>query len=384
MSEVKYFMKKLSQMVIAMLTVSLLLPSTAFASEAGPRVQKELDAANKNVVETMTEFSQARDELDDLNAQIAQLEDQIYITREEITETEALIADYDVQLAELAAAIATLEEEITDQNSDLNKKLRIMYRTDQGTMMDVLLGSVDVIDFLSNLGMVQRIHSSDRALLDELRNKLDALESKNDSILKVKGDLDAQESALVGKKANLEVDKIILDISRKRVQEIKDACYEDLIAAEKESKRIERELATLSSDIDYNGGLFLWPCRGVITSEYGMRVNPVSGEFILHAGIDIGVPEGTPIVAAQEGVVISAEWKGSYGNMLMIDHGVMDDGSTLVTCYAHNSGFAVSAGSIVRKGDVVAYAGSTGNSTGSHCHFEVRVNGVPQNPRDWL
>ncbi|MDR2156469.1 MAG: M23 family metallopeptidase, partial [Clostridiales Family XIII bacterium] len=100
----------------------------------------------------------------------------------------------------------------------------------------------------------------------------------------------------------------------------------------------------------------------------------------LHAGIDIPAPTGTPIRAAGDGAVIFAGWNsGGYGYMVMIDHG-----SGIVTLYAHNSSVAVSAGQTVTRGQTIAYAGSTGDSTGPHCHFEVRVYGTPQNPRQWL
>jgi len=100
----------------------------------------------------------------------------------------------------------------------------------------------------------------------------------------------------------------------------------------------------------------------------------------MHTGIDIGARSGTPIHAAADGIVYFAGWNsGGYGNLVMIDNG-----SGIVTMYAHCSGFAISKGTVVHRGDIVAYVGSTGSSTGPHLHFEVRVNGAHQNPRGWL
>jgi murein DD-endopeptidase MepM/ murein hydrolase activator NlpD len=99
----------------------------------------------------------------------------------------------------------------------------------------------------------------------------------------------------------------------------------------------------------------------------------------MHTGMDIPAPTGTKVVAANSGSVMMAGWNNSYGNVVMIDHG-----GKIVTLYAHNSSLAVKEGQKVKQGDVIAYVGSTGSSTGPHCHFEVRVNGDYQNPRKWL
>ena len=378
-----------SRIVIAVvLTVCCLLSAViappAYATLSDAELQQNLDSVNSQRGAKQSEYDKAKAELNNLAGQIASLEAQIASTEGEIESTEALIIEYDAQLAKLAIEIARLEGEVGDQDSALNQRLRVMYETDSGSLFAVLLGSESIVDFLSNLDMVKRIHESDRQLLDELQGKLDALEDKKAEVQRIEEALTAQKTSLEEYKASLDVKKSEVDAAKARAQEIRDAAYEDLVELEKESKRIEQELASRHSDLTYGGGPLAWPCYGRITSEYGMRVNPVHGAYILHAGIDVGVSTGTPIRAAADGVVIFAGWSGGYGNFVMIDHGVMEDGRAVVTCYAHNSGFAVSNGRSVLKGDVIAYAGSTGNSTGPHCHFEVRVNGSPQNPRGWL
>ncbi len=124
-------------------------------------------------------------------------------------------------------------------------------------------------------------------------------------------------------------------------------------------------------------GYFIWPVRGTITSRYGYRT--LFGSYNFHGGLDIAVPYGTSIKAADGGKVITAGWHNSYGNYIIIDH---ENG--MQTYYAHNSKLLVKVGERVYQGQVIAKAGSTGNSTGNHCHFEVRVNGQRQNPRNYL
>lgn len=124
-------------------------------------------------------------------------------------------------------------------------------------------------------------------------------------------------------------------------------------------------------------GTFIWPCRGVITSPYGYR--SIFGSYSYHSGLDIAVPYGTKIKASDGGRVEKAGWNDSYGYLVVIDH---ENGYR--TYYAHNSKLLVKAGERVYQGQVIARAGSTGNSTGSHCHFEVRVNNKAQDPRKYL
>ena len=127
-------------------------------------------------------------------------------------------------------------------------------------------------------------------------------------------------------------------------------------------------------------GILGYPCSGPITSPFGYRIHPIFGTTIYHSGIDIGVDEGTPVHAADSGVVIySGSGLTGYGNVVIIDHG-----NGLSTLYAHNSALLVSEGESVSKGQVVAYSGMTGYATGPHVHFEVRVNGSPTDPMGYL
>ena len=119
----------------------------------------------------------------------------------------------------------------------------------------------------------------------------------------------------------------------------------------------------------------IWPAAGYVSSPYGLRFDGT--EF--HQGIDIAADMGTPIVATADGVVTAAGWNGGYGNMVDVDHG-----GGIVTRYGHASALAVTVGQQVRRGEIIAYVGSTGRSTGPHVHYEVRVDGQPVNPAGYL
>ncbi len=145
---------------------------------------------------------------------------------------------------------------------------------------------------------------------------------------------------------------------------------EDLAAIEEELKSRISEQKNMPC---------IMPAAGVVTSGFGYRRDPVYGGWRFHEGIDISGPPGTPIVAAAAGTVLSAGWDKGYGLAVEIDHG-----KGVTTYYAHCSRLAVSPGMQVKRGEVIAYTGSTGKATGPHLHYEVRVNGIPRNPEKYI
>ena len=140
---------------------------------------------------------------------------------------------------------------------------------------------------------------------------------------------------------------------------------------------------TIIPNIQYTGGEMLWPVAAsgtVITSQFGIREHPIQGVVKQHTGLDIGGADtGTPVVAAADGVVSYAGWLGGYGNCVMINHG-----NGVVTLYGHGSKVVASVGQEVKQGDTILEVGSTGNSTGPHLHFEVRINGQYVNPLNYV
>lgn len=122
-----------------------------------------------------------------------------------------------------------------------------------------------------------------------------------------------------------------------------------------------------------------WPVRGWVTSDFGTRLDPYTAERVMHAGLDIAGPHGKEIIAPSDGTVVFAGLEGGYGNVLVIDHGY-----GIKTRYGHLASIRVKPGERVKRGQVVAHMGNTGRSTGPHLHYEVRVNGLPQNPRKFI
>ncbi len=239
---------------------------------------------------------------------------------------------------------------------------------------------------LSSRGYVLRqIIRTDRELLDQVRAdqqavakakaRMDALVSQ---IAGLEGDLKSQAIELAD--AQAEKRELLKDISRER------ALYERQLAElEAESQAIARRLRALMergagrarADKPWTGR-FIRPVNGRLTSGFGMRVHPIFRVRKMHTGIDISAPTGTPILAADSGVVVEAGYIRGYGYTVIIDHG-----GGVATLYAHCSALLVRVGQEVRQGQTIARVGSTGYSTGPHLHFEVRINGEPVNPAQY-
>nr|WP_306432270.1 M23 family metallopeptidase [Wansuia hejianensis] len=274
------------------------------------------------------------------------------------------------------------EKRLKERKETFNSRLRVMYMNGNVGYLELLLTSTDIKDFLSRKEVVQSIAEHDKELIKYMKEQRDIINEK-------KVQLEAQRASVEAAKTKLESRRRELDTATRQKQNLMSRLQSDIKSYEKEydklnslAKSIESKIIGLQRNPNpYSGGKMSWPVPGYsrISSYFGYRIHPIFNTKKLHTGIDIPAPTGTPISAASEGVVIYTGWLGGYGNTVMVDHG-----GGIVTLYAHNSSVTVSNGQTVQRGQTVARAGSTGNSTGPHCHFEVRRNGGYVDPLPWV
>lgn len=294
-------------------------------------------------------------------------------------------AQINAQIKQLEEEIKKAEKELKARQVILNKRVRAIYMHGQLSYVEVILGAKSFSDFANRLELLKRIIRSDFSLIQEIQHKKAAIEAKKAEIEKEKLRLDQLEAEAQKVQDEVKEKKAeqqrVLDHAKTQQNAAKQM-EADLIARSNEIREIirSRTQSTAGSDqIVHGSGTFIWPCNGPITSPFGYRTHPIFGTTIYHSGIDIAVDYNTPIHAADGGTVILAGWCGGYGNAVIIDHG-----NGLQTLYGHNTSVAVSEGQVVSQGQVVAYSGSTGYSTGPHCHFEVRQNGEAVDPMGYL
>jgi len=321
-------------------------------------------------------------EVGDVSTDLALLEQDLALQRERLTRITEL---WRLQTAKLGF-LRSQHEQAIDRLSD---RLVAIYQSGNLSTVDVLLNSSNFSELVSRLDYAQELAAQDERIAESVGRAKDRIQvqQKNTTITRkkifavaqavaararqtrqVRDQLVAHENALSGTRADRR------DALASVQQEKEEYLHEvEALAAVSASLASRIQTSQSSSSVVQSSSGLVWPVSGPVTSGYGWRWGR------MHEGIDIAVPTGTPVVAAASGQVIVAGWMGGYGNLVVIDHG-----GGLATAYGHNSSFAVGSGSTVSQGQTIAYAGSTGNSTGPHVHFEVRVNGSPVDPLGYL
>ena len=355
--------------------------------------RKQAEAAAALAAKLQIETDRLDDEVGTLQTQADALNPQISTAS---SRTERLMAEVSALRAKIQAKQAVIDEtkaRYALEQRLLSARVASSYKQGRWFYFDLLLGSTDIGDLITRTELVQRVIQSNNDVAAQLADTRDQLQRarveldrslevvsvKRSEAKRVESDLKRlkgvrqskvdQQKTVLGQKAALMVNT---KANEKRLRALAEA-------EEAESDRIASELSGSGSG-EFNGSM-AWPVPSShrVTSPYGPRICPFHGPEI-HPGIDVGAPQGAPIIASGAGTVIYAGRRGSYGNTVMIDHG-----NGVVTLYAHqvSGGIRVSTGQKVGKGDQIGAVGSTGNSTGPHLHFEVRVNGAAKNPRNY-
>lgn len=317
----------------------------------------------------------------DITERIKKLENTIQTLESEINQIGNDIVETRGKIEITQKELVQAEENIVDKKDTLNSRLNVMYKNGDIGYIEVLLDSSNFQDLLTRVDMVKKIFNHDVDLIKYLKDQRDLIEIK-------KNTLESQKTELIGLMNNSKQKQNNLVVSRGQMAREKEELVKDHKALEKQedslndlAEKLKREILLKQTAANYVGGEMTWPAPSYynITSPFGYRVHPILKKKKLHTGIDIGIPSGKSVVAAQEGKVIHSGWYGGYGKVVMIDHG-----GGIVTLYAHNSSLSVSEGDQVSKGKEIAKAGSTGMSTGPHLHFEVRENGQYVDPLKYL
>ncbi|TCK93471.1 murein DD-endopeptidase MepM/ murein hydrolase activator NlpD [Natranaerovirga hydrolytica] len=362
----------------------MIIVSTGIFATTLEDAQQERDSIEQRIQDTeqlLKELEQAR----------AETRNYIHTLDEEIVGLETLISELTEQLEEKEEEIVQIIKELDEarereerQYQLAKERIRFMYEYGDSAYIEVLLSSKDFSDLLTRLEYVEQIMNYDKKILSDLVATKELIQDQEARLveelnklehLRAENSLQKQtvERVLVLKSEELESYQENIEKSEQALREHEDSLQEteDLI------RRLEME-----SNLVYEGGEMAWPVQGrtYISSPFGYRNHPIFHERRFHNGIDIPAPTGTDVYAAASGQVVEAGWSNSYGYYTIIDHG-----SGYMTLYAHNSQLLVSRGDMVNKWQTIAKVGSTGNSTGPHLHFSVRLNGdwVDPHPYVW-
>lgn len=372
------FKKGIVFTLIIMLVISIFPVAAGGSISSLQQKQKKIEQQIKDIREKAKAL---KGEQKSIQQEIDSLDGELRALSLEIDSYELQKEEINMKIAESEQKIVSLTEEIDKNNEILEERLRVMYKNGTAGYMEVLLKAENLIDALTRMDMIQLIVHSDVELLKNINDQKVQVEN-----LKLEQETKRFELTAVINNLNSKQNEVMIASRSKEVymSSLKTNLAEmqrQEKAMEAQSAQIEKDILAAQRAVEYAGGEMTWPVPGQyrITSHFGGRSDPITGVWSTHGGTDIAAPNGTGIVSANDGVVIFAGWHYSYGNYVIVDHG-----GGIATLYGHCSKLLVSKGQAVSRGERIALIGSTGYSTGNHLHFEVRKNGVRQQPMNYL
>lgn len=365
--------KIVSIFLVVVLTFAMTI-SPVLAQTAQER-KNELEEQRDNVKEQKNEITSQKKTVME---EISDLEDEISKYESEISKLNSKITELKKSIEKNEKEITKLEAEYEEKQEAFVERMVIMYEKGQTTYLDALLSADSMVSFISSYYMINEMADADRTMMESIKQQKEKIEETKAKLEEEKKEITTSKTEIENKTAKLNSAKESkqskvnsLTSEEKKLQAKIDEFNSAIKKAEKEIE------AAVNKANGYQGsfsGTLSWPIStsswgwNIITSGYGRRDQPTSGASTSHKALDIGISY-QPVYAPADGYVVMAGWASGYGNFIMIKHS-----SKLYTCYGHLSGYNVSSGQTVKRGQRIATSGNTGISTGPHLHFEVRTS----------
>lgn len=387
-------MKKMYLKVVSILVIATVILNTVSISYAASSISSQKNELNQKIQETKDNLNEVNSQKEESQDKVNNLSSQIDSYESKINSLKSEIETKTNEVNELQKKLDELEAEREKNQSLLDERLVTLYESGEVSYLDMLLSSTDLTDFISSYYMIETLTAADKELIQNLENDkkeiADTQEKVNNSlgeIEKNKTELESvqQELSKAKNEEQTKVDKLTeqshdlendVEEYEKKMKELdaKEKAQEAALQKKYEEAKKKAEQGNSSGSISNSGSSsggsvsskgFIRPVKtGKITA--GMYYS--SGKY--HGAVDFGVSVGTPVYAAADGIVVTSTWGGSdsYGYYIKIKHY-----NGLYTLYAHGSSLVAKVGQEVKQGQLIMYSGNTGNSTGPHLHFEVRV-----------
>lgn len=381
-------------MINAGVDMSRSFSAYAAASDSQKQIhelQSKLSGIQSDAKKLKEQITAAKSGAANLETEIQNLEYETTLLSTRIKTMETLINQLDVLYEQQGQQIEELSVKEAEEQKIFDNMLRMSYMYGSDTYFHLLFGSENIGDFLSRVDFIVYHFRANNNVLERLSETKASLEKTREEQKNSKDESVVYKSQLEQDKK--EYDAKIAEANQKKTQYMADAANAESLYKKKlaETNAINAEIKALyeeqrknntaSSNAAYSGtmGYPLPSSYTTVSSGFITRTSPISGKTENHNGLDLPAPRGTSIYAADAGKVVIARHSSSWGNYVTIDHG-----GGMMTLYAHASSLNVTVGQTVKKGDTIAYVGSTGWSTGNHLHFTVYKNGVAVNPASYI
>jgi murein DD-endopeptidase MepM/ murein hydrolase activator NlpD len=381
------------------LVAYVVLPLPGLSAPLSQRIEKkrsQVEKVKRREGVLTTTISRFNTRIEGLQGQIRATQRRLSRVQRDLDRKRAELTEVRNRLERARDRLERLRRELATARRVLAARLVEIYKSDTPDVLTVVLESDGFADLLERAEFLDRISEQDRDITDKVRRLRDQAKEQADqlaalerevrqvamAILRRRDEIASARDELAGSQASLRAARNDRRAALASVHRHRTDLEGDLRALEREQARVQaalqgagqRAFAPGAGPIRRGSGRFIWPVNGPITGAFG-EARPGH----MHAGIDIAVPAGTPIRAADSGRVVLMGFVGGYGNYTCIQHT-----GSLSSCYAHQSSFATSNGASVRQGQVIGRVGCTGHCFGDHLHFETRVGGSPVNPLNYL
>lgn len=378
MSRIRYSLV----LLCVLLGTSCLVAQEDNSEQALQTIRSKIEKNKSKIQEKRQAKRLVEQELGSLSRELKHTEVHLQNAQKKLSQTQQRIRQTQSQLLES-------RHEYGIKNQQFSNRLRDIYKNKNMEVLEFIFSPNNLVSAMDSSYYFERLMKSDLSMIEDMKSRYGTLvqahktlQKQNQNLTQLKLDIAEKESKLEQKKSDQ--------------KHYLDSLHAEISQMERDNRELEQSSQEITSQIMryakgkkgyYGTGRFVKPCDGWLSSLFGIRFHPIFKRRIRHMGIDLAGKYGTPIRAADSGVVIvsgePAQYRG-YGKITVIDHGQGKDGRRISTVYAHQSQLMVREGDTVRQGQVIGLVGSTGHATGPHLHFEVRLDGIPVDPLNYV
>jgi len=349
------------------------------------QIQKDREATQEKIKDVEKQEQEYINQVNEVESQLTGALSELDTLNQRLADAKSEVDKATIELVLKEEELKRIEDELEGKVKILNDRVTAIYKNGGSNIMEILLKAQDFLDFISKLKLMNLFAEQDTENVQSIKEKRDATIGIKKSIIDLREEQKEYKSRVekLVTQAEEKASEIngIYDEKQKLLKNT-TANKNALIQMEKQLEIKEAEVTRILESYKYGSapsGKFAWPVAGRLISGFGMRYHPILGYNRFHSGIDLAAGYGTLVKAADGGQVVQAGYFGGYGYSIMLYHG-----GGFATWYAHLSSINVAMGQMVQRGQVIGLVGSTGLATGPHLHFEVRINGAPQNPLAYL